>query len=92
MGCLVPESARRGSQSTCRSPEAYIGDIGAILGDGWQYGRLSTTKIDYAHWKDTPVWRDPEDCVAAVKGKYADLPNTEARMSWLKEQGCPVRE
>jgi hypothetical protein len=29
---------------------------------------MSTTKIDYAHCKDTPVWRDPQDCVVAVNG------------------------
>jgi len=59
-----PQGAER-----CRAPELYVGDIGAILGDGWKYTRLSTTKIDYALWKSTPVWRDAEACVVAVNGR-----------------------
>jgi hypothetical protein len=75
---------------TCRSPEAYIGDIGAILGDGWKYKRVSTTKIDYARWKDTPVWRDPDDCVVAVNGRpnatLDDTPISEAARRFLAER------
>jgi hypothetical protein len=80
---------RQGAE-TCRSPEAYIGDIGAILGDGWQYERLSTTKIDYARWKDTPVWRDPEECVVAVNGRpnatLDDIPISEPARRFLAER------
>jgi hypothetical protein len=72
---------------TCRSPEIYIGDIGAILGDGWKYKRASTTKIDHALWKETPVWRDPETCVVAVNGRpnasLHDLPISEPARRFL---------
>jgi len=62
------QRAANGAES-CASPEIYIGDVGAILGDGWQYERMSTTKIDYTLWKATPVWRDAQACVVAVNGR-----------------------
>lgn len=54
---------------TCDAPQIYLGDIGAILGDGWKYKRASTTKIDYALWKQTAVWEDADACVATVHGR-----------------------
>jgi hypothetical protein len=75
---------------TCRSPVIYIGDIGAILGDGWRVPRSTTTKIDYARWKATPVWRDPEACVMAVNGRpnstLEDLPISEPARRFLADR------
>jgi hypothetical protein len=75
---------------TCRAPEIYVGDIGAILGDGWKYTRLSTTKVDYALWKATPVWRDAKACVVAVNGRpnasLGDLAISEPARRFLAER------
>ena len=75
---------------TCREPELYVGDIGAILGDGWKYTRVSTTKVDYALWKATPVWRDAEACVVAVNGRpnasLGDLAISEPARRFLAER------
>jgi hypothetical protein len=86
-GALVRDA--QGAES-CRTPELYVGDIGAILGDGWKYTRLSTTKIDYALWKSTPVWRDAQACVVAVNGRpnatLGDVPIAEPARAFLAER------
>jgi hypothetical protein len=70
LSCPAGALARDGAGvESCRSPQIYIGDIGAILGDGWKYKRMSTTKIDYGLWKETSVWEEPEACVATLHGR-----------------------
>jgi hypothetical protein len=68
----------------------YIGDIGAILGDGWKYKRLSTTKVDYPRWKATEVWLEPDDCVAVVHGRpnasLGDVTVSEPARAFLAER------
>ena len=88
----TPDGVQRAANGaeTCASPEVYIGDVGAILGDGWKYGRMSTTKIDYARWKATPVWRDAQACVIAVNGRpnasLHDVAISESARRFLAER------
>jgi len=91
LSCASGGLARDASGAeTCREPEIYVGDIGAILGDGWKYARFSTTKVDYPLWKATPVWRDAEACVVAVNGRpnasLGDLAISEPARRFLAER------
>jgi len=90
LGC-APGAMKRdaaGAES-CSKAQIYIGDIGAILGDGWKYKRMSTTKIEYTLWKETPVWADAKTCVAVVHGRpNASLGNvrvSEAARAFLAD-------
>jgi len=66
-----PEAIARDAwgDEICRAPEALIADLGGILGDGWWLRRHGTSKVEYARWKATTVWRDPAACVVAVNGR-----------------------
>jgi hypothetical protein len=91
LSCAPGAVRRDGSGAeSCGAPEIYVGDIGAILGDGWKYARASTTKIDYELWKDTPVWRDADECVVAVNGRpnasLGDVAISEPARHFLAER------
>ena len=90
LSCAPGAMVQGASGENCSAPEIYIGDVGAILGDGWKYKRMSTTKIDYALWKGTPVWQDPEACVATLHGRpnasLGDVRVSEPARSFLAER------
>ena len=69
------------SERTCSKPIIYIGDIGSILGGGWNLSRIGPAKVDFNGWRQAPVWRNPERCVAAVNG----LPNASLRDTVISE-------
>jgi hypothetical protein len=48
-------------QSPCPQPFAYIHDLGATFGPN---------KVDLAHWKAVPIWKDAKRCVVSMR----DLP------------------
>jgi hypothetical protein len=81
LSCAPGGDAREGGR--CTRPTIYLGDMGAILGEGWNTLRMRTTKVDYADWSEVPVWRDPEGCVAAVNGR----PNASLRDTRVSEAG-----
>jgi len=85
----APGAVRRDARGgeSCAKAGLYVGDVGAILGDGWKYKRISTSKIDFARWKDTPIWEDAAQCIVQVNERpnasLHPLPVSEAARSFL---------
>jgi hypothetical protein len=64
--------------------------VGAILGGGWSYMRMSTNKVDFERWIKIPVWHDPDACISNVKGRpnatLGDVRISEPARSFLAEK------
>jgi hypothetical protein len=65
---LCPKGEELGRMG-CRRPVLMINDLGLTFGHG---GLLNKNKdsVSLANWTDAPVWKDPSQCVARLKGSF----------------------
>lgn len=83
-------------RESCRKPHIVIQDAGATFGNGViniigvDIGPGKNSKMSYAGWRDTPVWKDEANCVAALgdnlrNGTMDDPVITEAGRKFLAD-------
>lgn len=84
--CLSPSSPEAGP---CPQPFAYIHDLGATFGP---------KKVDFDHWKDTPVWADASRCLVSMRqfpykgGTFPDTQISEAGRRLIARQLGSISE
>ncbi len=50
----------------CEESIMMIQDIGTSFGVTFNQGKLSLKKLDLQTWANTPIWKDPANCVAQI--------------------------
>jgi hypothetical protein len=63
---LCPEGKTVG-RTGCRAPVLMIHDVGLTFGRAALFNK-NENSVRLAAWADVPVWKDPERCVAQLKG------------------------
>jgi hypothetical protein len=65
---LCPKGQEVG-RTGCRSPVLMVNDLGLTFGHA---GMLNKNKdsVSFANWTEVPVWKDPAQCVARLKGSF----------------------
>lgn len=70
---LCPEGQTVG-RTGCRAPVLMIHDVGLTFGRAGLFNK-NDSSIRLAAWADVPVWKDPERCVAQLKGSFTGTLN-----------------
>lgn len=65
---LCPKGEEVG-RTGCRSPVLMVGDLGLTFGHGSMLNK-NKDSVSLANWREVPIWKDPAQCVARLKGSF----------------------
>jgi hypothetical protein len=66
---LCPKGEEVG-RTGCRSPVLMVSDLGLTFGHGSMLNK-NKDSVSLANWSKVPIWKDPAQCVARLKGSFS---------------------